>query len=61
MPGGSGVFELANLNQFTLERLIHSLENLDGQFDYVLIDTIRAWLSCDKFYSGRSSSCSNYN
>ncbi|NLM26072.1 MAG: MinD/ParA family protein [Firmicutes bacterium] len=39
MPGGSGVFELANLNQFTLERLIHSLENLDGQFDYVLIDT----------------------
>jgi len=39
IPGGSGITELANLNKQELQRTLAELGNLDGQFDYLLIDT----------------------
>lgn len=39
IAGGSGVQELANLEEWQIERFIYSLEELDGSSDIVLIDT----------------------
>lgn len=37
--GGSGVYELANLSQWRLQRFVQSVGALDAQFDIILIDT----------------------
>jgi flagellar biosynthesis protein FlhG len=39
IPGGSGINELANLNDNELNRLIQELSRLDGEYDYLIIDT----------------------
>lgn len=39
IPGGSGINELANLESDELKRIIAELGKLDGQFDYMIIDT----------------------
>lgn len=39
IPGGSGVFELANLPETELKRVITELGRLDGESDYMVIDT----------------------
>jgi len=39
VPGGTGLFELANLNAFQLDRILSGFEHLESNFDYVLIDT----------------------
>ncbi|MBO8141034.1 MAG: MinD/ParA family protein [Firmicutes bacterium] len=39
LAGGSGVFELANLSQWRLERFIRALESLDDSLDLLLLDT----------------------
>ena len=37
--GGSGVYELANLSQWRLQRFVQSIGALDSKFDIILIDT----------------------
>lgn len=39
IPGGSGVYELANLSQDKLKNIIVQLGKLDGIYDYMIIDT----------------------
>lgn len=39
LSGGSGVTDLANLNGWRLESFIRSLEQLNGEFDFVILDT----------------------
>ncbi len=39
IPGGSGINELANLNDNELNRLIQELGKVDGEYDYMIIDT----------------------
>lgn len=39
IPGGSGVYELANISQEKLRNLIVQLGKLDGIYDYMIIDT----------------------
>ncbi|NLW24708.1 MAG: MinD/ParA family protein [Clostridia bacterium] len=39
IPGGSGVFELAELKEWQLERFLLKLTSLEGEYDYLLIDT----------------------
>ncbi len=39
IPGGSGINELANLNDNELSRLIQELGKVDGEYDYMIIDT----------------------
>ncbi|MEN6389706.1 MAG: MinD/ParA family protein [Syntrophomonas sp.] len=39
IPGGSGINELANLDNEELKRIITELGKLDGQYDYMIIDT----------------------
>lgn len=39
MAGGSGVTDLANLNGWRLEVFIKSLEQLNQEFDFVILDT----------------------
>lgn len=39
IPGGSGINELANLDSEELKRIITELGKLDGQYDYMIIDT----------------------
>lgn len=39
IPGGSGVYELANLSQDKLKQLLVPLGKLDGVYDYMIIDT----------------------
>ena len=39
VSGGSGVMDMVNLNQVELSRLIESLEYLNNESDYILIDT----------------------
>ncbi|NLX02712.1 MAG: MinD/ParA family protein [Syntrophomonadaceae bacterium] len=39
IPGGSGITELANLDENTLKRLLVELGKIDGEFDYMIIDT----------------------
>ncbi|HBQ86554.1 MAG TPA: ATP-binding protein [Syntrophomonas sp.] len=39
IPGGSGVSELANLNDEQLRRILVELGTLDGEYDYMIIDT----------------------
>lgn len=39
IPGGSGISELANLEESNLKRLLVELGKLDGEFDYMIIDT----------------------
>jgi flagellar biosynthesis protein FlhG len=39
IPGGSGIAELANLEEGNLKRLLVELGKLDGEFDYMIIDT----------------------
>ncbi|HZK42814.1 MAG TPA: MinD/ParA family protein [Syntrophomonadaceae bacterium] len=39
IPGGSGVYELANLNQDRLKNILVQLGQLDGIYDYMIIDT----------------------
>ncbi|HWP98602.1 MAG TPA: MinD/ParA family protein [Syntrophomonadaceae bacterium] len=39
IPGGSGINELANLNADELKRIIVELGKLDGEYDYMIIDT----------------------
>jgi flagellar biosynthesis protein FlhG len=39
LPAGSGVEELANLDDFRRERLVRSIRNLDEDLDFVLVDT----------------------
>lgn len=39
IPGGSGINELANLNGDELKRIIVELGKLDGEYDYMIIDT----------------------
>ncbi|KUG03610.1 flagellar synthesis regulator flen [hydrocarbon metagenome] len=39
IPGGSGINELADLNDNELNRLIQELSKIDGEYDYMIIDT----------------------
>ncbi|MDD2619647.1 MAG: MinD/ParA family protein [Syntrophomonadaceae bacterium] len=39
IPGGSGISELANLNEDQLKRILVELRKLDGEYDYMIIDT----------------------
>lgn len=39
IPGGSGVYELANLSQDRLRNILFQLGKLDGIYDYMIIDT----------------------
>ncbi len=39
LAGGSGVYDLANLGQWQLERFIRSMEQLDQEYDFLIIDT----------------------
>ncbi len=39
VAGGSGVYELANLSQWRLERFLRTLETLDATLDVLLMDT----------------------
>jgi len=39
IPGGSGIKELANLTKGELKRILIELGKLDGEYDYLMIDT----------------------
>ncbi|MFZ7104614.1 MAG: MinD/ParA family protein [Peptococcaceae bacterium] len=39
IPGGSGIFELADLKEWQLERFLIKLAELESESDYLLIDT----------------------
>ncbi len=39
IPGGSGITELANLGENNLKKLLVELGKLDGEYDYMIIDT----------------------
>lgn len=39
VSGGSGFMEMANLNQDTLQQLLDSMQILDGEADFILVDT----------------------
>ncbi|HVP38754.1 MAG TPA: MinD/ParA family protein [Candidatus Saccharimonadales bacterium] len=39
LPASSGVEELANLDDFRREKLVRSIQELDEQLDFVLVDT----------------------
>ncbi|MGI6435401.1 MAG: MinD/ParA family protein [Syntrophomonadaceae bacterium] len=39
IPGGSGITELANLSDGELKRLLLEVGKLDGDYDYMIIDT----------------------
>ncbi len=39
IPGGSGLAELANLNEAELKRILFEVGKLDGNYDYMVIDT----------------------
>lgn len=39
IPGGSGMHELANLNEWQLQSFLTKLSHLDGLADYLIIDT----------------------
>lgn len=39
IPGGSGIIELANLNRDQLKRILVELGSLDGEYDFMIIDT----------------------
>lgn len=39
IPGGSGIFQLANLKDYEMRDIISQLEKLEGQSDYLIIDT----------------------
>ncbi len=39
IPGGSGITELANMGQNNLKKMLVELGKLDGEFDYMIIDT----------------------
>jgi len=39
IPGGSGIVELADLGENELKRIMAELGKLDGEFDYMIIDT----------------------
>lgn len=39
IPGGSGINELANLSDAELKRIMLELGKLDGDYDYMIIDT----------------------
>jgi len=39
IPGGSGIAELADLGEIDLKRIMVELGKLDGDFDYMIIDT----------------------
>lgn len=39
IPGGSGMHELANLKEWQLEIFLTKLSNLDGEADFLIIDT----------------------
>lgn len=39
IPGGSGIAELADLGETDLKRIMVELAKLDGEFDYMIIDT----------------------
>jgi flagellar biosynthesis protein FlhG len=39
IPGGSGITEMANLGENDLKKIMVELGKLDGEFDYMIIDT----------------------
>jgi flagellar biosynthesis protein FlhG len=39
IPGGSGMAELANLKEDDLKRILVEMGKLDGEFDYMVVDT----------------------
>lgn len=39
IPGGSGISELANLSEAELKRLLVEVGKVDGDYDYMIIDT----------------------
>ncbi|MGI5921895.1 MAG: MinD/ParA family protein [Syntrophomonadaceae bacterium] len=39
IPGGAGISELANLKEGQLRRILTELGKLDGEYDYMIIDT----------------------
>lgn len=39
IPGGAGIEELANIDQNQLQRLLTEIGKIDGQYDYMIIDT----------------------
>lgn len=39
IPGGSGIFQLANMGDYELKQVIYQLGKLEGQCDYMVIDT----------------------
>lgn len=39
IPGGSGITELANLNREQLKRILIEIGTLDGEYDFMIIDT----------------------
>jgi flagellar biosynthesis protein FlhG len=39
IPGGSGINELANLKEPELKRILVEMGKLDGEYDYMIVDT----------------------
>lgn len=39
IPGGSGIFQLANMGDYELKQVIYQLGKLEGQCDFMVIDT----------------------
>ena len=39
LPGGSGMVELQRLNAFQRRHIVSSLDSIEGQYDFMLIDT----------------------
>ncbi len=39
VPGGSGIYQLQNLNGFQRQHIIDEVKQLNGLFDYLIIDT----------------------
>ena len=39
IPGGSGMYELANLKEEELKRILLEMGKVDGDFDYMVVDT----------------------
>jgi len=39
IPGGSGIFQLANLGEYDLKQVISQLGKIEGQYEFMIIDT----------------------
>jgi len=39
VPGGSGIFQMANLSEYELKQVVSELGKLDGESEYMIVDT----------------------